>query len=126
MKCRNPIQQHISISLLLQSTPPPPRRDKPLQVTIPSPISDHLSKNTKIFSIKALQLETLINDHLLQATATTVWDWQFFNFFKISSTVEPQYNTPLYNEVLYITEDFLYPNNSKIYDKEPRYNETSL
>ena len=36
-------------------------------------------------------------------------------------TVEPQYN-----EVLDITNDFLYPNTSKIYEKEPRYNETSL
>ena len=28
-------------------------------------------------------------------------------------------------EVLDITNDFLYPGNSKIYEKEPRYNETS-
>ena len=31
-----------------------------------------------------------------------------------------------YNEVLSITNDFLYPPNSKIYGKEPRCNETSL
>ena len=37
------------------------------------------------------------------------------------STVEP-----LYNEELRMTNDFLYPNNSKIYEKEPGYNETSL
>ena len=33
---------------------------------------------------------------------------------------------PRYNEVLSITNDFLYPSNSKIYKKEPRYNETSV
>ena len=42
------------------------------------------------------------------------------------STVEPRYNEPLYNEVLRMTNDFLYPSNSKIDEKEPRYNETSL
>ena len=42
------------------------------------------------------------------------------------STVEPRYNEPLYNEVLRLTNDFLYPSNSKIDEKEPRYNETSL
>ena len=41
-------------------------------------------------------------------------------------TVEPRFNEPLYNEVLNITNEFLYPDNSKIYEKEPRYNETSL
>ena len=41
-------------------------------------------------------------------------------------TVEPRYNEPVYNDVLAITNDFLYPSNSKIYEKEPRYNETSL
>ena len=30
------------------------------------------------------------------------------------STVEPQYNEPLYNEVLRLTNDFLYPSDSKI------------
>ena len=29
---------------------------------------------------------------------------------------------PLYNKVLGITNDFIYPSNSKIYGKEPRYN----
>ena len=40
-------------------------------------------------------------------------------------TVEPRYNEPLYNEVVDITNDFLFPSNSKIYEKEPRNNETS-
>jgi len=40
--------------------------------------------------------------------------------------VEPRYNEPLYNEDLGITNDFLYPSNIKIYEKGPRYNETSL
>ena len=39
-------------------------------------------------------------------------------------TVEPRFTEPLYNEVLGITNDFLYPSNSKIYEKGPRYNET--
>jgi len=34
-------------------------------------------------------------------------------------TVEPRYNEP--PEVLGITNDFLCPSNSKIYEKEPRY-----
>ena len=34
-------------------------------------------------------------------------------------TVEPRYN-----EVLGITNDFLSPSNSKIYEKEPQKNET--
>ena len=42
------------------------------------------------------------------------------------STVEPRYNEPVYNEVLCMTSDSLYPSNSKIDEKEPRYNETSL
>ena len=42
------------------------------------------------------------------------------------STVEPRYNEPLHNETLRMTNDFLYPSNSKINEKKPRYNETSL
>ena len=42
-----------------------------------------------------------------------------------SVIVEPQYNEPLYNQVLTITSDFLYPRNDKIHEKEPWYNETS-
>ena len=34
--------------------------------------------------------------------------------------------TNLYNKVLGIANSLLNPNNSKIYEKEPRYNETSL
>ena len=43
-----------------------------------------------------------------------------------SGTVELRYNESLYNEVLGITNDFLSPSNNKIYEKEPRCNETSL
>ena len=39
-------------------------------------------------------------------------------------TVERRYNEPLYNEVLGITNESLSPSNSKIYEKEPRKNET--
>ena len=44
-----------------------------------------------------------------------------FDFSWNKHTVEP-----LYNEVLGITNDFLYLSNSKVYEKEPRYNETSV
>ena len=37
-----------------------------------------------------------------------------------ANIMEPRYNEPLYNEVLGITNDFLYPSNGKIYEKEPR------
>ena len=41
-------------------------------------------------------------------------------------TVEPRSNEPLFNEVLDVTNDLLCHSNSKIYEKEPRYNKTSL
>ena len=44
----------------------------------------------------------------------------------VQTTVEPRYTEPLYNEVLGITNDFHYPSHSKTYEKEPRYNETSI
>ena len=48
----------------------------------------------------------------------------FIQFLLYVRTVELRYNEPLYNEVLDITNDFLDPSNSKIYEKESRYNET--
>ena len=39
------------------------------------------------------------------------------------STLKSWYNETLDNEVLRMTNDFLYPSNSKIDEKEPRYNE---
>jgi len=44
---------------------------------------------------------------------TTDWNIQPSNF----DTVEPRFSEPLYNEDLDITNHFLYPNNSKIYEK---------
>ena len=35
-----------------------------------------------------------------------------------------RYNEPVHNDVLDITNDFPYPSNSKIYEKEPRYSGT--
>ena len=35
------------------------------------------------------------------------------------STVEPRYNEPLYNGVLLMTNDFLYPSDNEIDEKEP-------
>ena len=43
-----------------------------------------------------------------------------------SFTVEPPYHEPLYNEVLGLTNDFLYPSNYETYKKEPRYDDTLL
>ena len=40
--------------------------------------------------------------------------------------MESQYNLSLNNKVLVITNEFRYPINSKVYEKEPRYSETSL
>ena len=37
--------------------------------------------------------------------------------------METRFNEPVHIEVLDITKDFRYPNNSKIYEKEPRYSE---
>ena len=54
-------------------------------------------------------------------------DWQNVSAItRFRYTVEPRYNETLYNEVLGITNDFLYPNNSKIYEKVPRYGGTSI
>ena len=48
-----------------------------------------------------------------------------FNHFE--GVVEPRHNEPLYNKVLDITNNnCLYPSNSKIYGKGPRYNEISI
>ena len=40
--------------------------------------------------------------------------------------MEPRYNEPLYNEVVDMTNNFRDPSNSKIYEREPRYNEASI
>ena len=48
----------------------------------------------------------------------------FIQFLVYVRTVKPRYNEPLCNEVRDITNDFLDPSNSKIYEKESRYNET--
>ena len=43
-----------------------------------------------------------------------------------TGTVEPGFNEPLFNENLNITIGILSPSNSKIYEKEPRYNKPSI
>ena len=40
--------------------------------------------------------------------------------------MRPRYNEPLFNEVLGITNNFLYPSNSKIFKKETLYSEQIL
>ena len=47
----------------------------------------------------------------------------FIQLLVYVSTVKPRYNEPQCNEVLDTTNDFLDPSNSKIYEKESRYNE---
>ena len=42
----------------------------------------------------------------------------------MTATVEPRFNEPLYNEFLGRTDDILRPSNGKIYEKEPRDDET--
>ena len=42
------------------------------------------------------------------------------------TTEELRYNESLYNEVLGITNDYLYISNNKIYEKEPRSSEQIL
>ena len=37
-------------------------------------------QNTKIFPVKALQLEPLLNNHVLLVTVTTFWAWQLMIF----------------------------------------------
>ena len=41
-------------------------------------------------------------------------------------TVKPRVNESLFNAVVGITNDFLYPNSSKIYEKNLDHDETSL
>ena len=58
-------------------------------------------------------------------------DWlppgSYFSVFHVSM-LEPGFHEPLFNENLDITNGILCPSNTKIYEKEPRYNEpaTSL
>ena len=45
---------------------------------------------------------------------------------RLHSTVEPRFNEPQFNKSLDITNGILCPSNSKIYEKEPGYNEPSI
>ena len=51
--------------------------------------------------------------------------FSLYHKFALTSTVEPRFNEPLFNEVLDITKDILCPSQSysKIHGIEPRYNE---
>jgi len=42
------------------------------------------------------------------------------------NTVKPQFNQPLFDEILSITNNTFCPSNSKIYGKKPRHDETLL
>ena len=66
-------------------------------------------------SSRKLQLrKQLHRNYIVYKTDTT-------RIHLVSDTVEPRYNEPLYTEVLGIRKDFLYPSNSEIYEKQPRY-----
>ena len=57
----------------------------------------------------------------------TVEQFSSLSSWCISSfAVEPPYYEPLYNEVLGITNNFLYPSNYQTYKKEHRYDDTLL
>ena len=47
-------------------------------------------------------------------------------FWQITYSGTSWYNQPLCNEIFDITNDFLYPINNKMYENQPRYNETLL
>ena len=70
------------------------------------------------------------NDTIFGGSMHIYWylsPWRhLFQNLRFPFTVEPWYNEPLFNEVFGITNDFLYPSNSKMYEKEPQYNETPL
>ena len=42
------------------------------------------------------------------------------------TTVERRFNEPLFNENFDLTNGILCPSNSKIYEREPRFNEPSI
>jgi len=44
----------------------------------------------------------------------------------LANTVRPQFNKPLCNKVLGITNDIFQPRYSVMYGKEPQYNEPSI
>ena len=46
--------------------------------------------------------------------------------FSVVTKKLSQYNKPLHNKLFGIMSNFPHPSNSKIYKKEPQYNETSL
>ena len=49
-----------------------------------------------------------------------------YSLLEFNSRKNCQHNEPLYNEALGIKNDYLYPSNRKLSEKQPRHNETSL
>ena len=96
-------------------------RDQQLRQFIGFVIGIVSKRSHKVDSIEVRRVRTFLFFHCLHC------DRVFYdlNLLRMqlyrSGTVESRYN-----EVLGITNDSLYPSNSKIYEKEPRYNETSL
>ena len=87
--------------------------------------------HSPLFKTKACANEdlTFFAGYIVKVSqGTKLWSQsssQVWNFYD-NSTVEPQYNEPLYNEDYSIRDDFLYLSNRKIYEKEPRCNKTAL
>ena len=76
------------------------------------------SQISGMFFLSMLYYKT-INDHLLYIINSCG-----SSNLNYAYTMEARYNKPLSNKVLGITNDFLYPSNSKIYEKEHGYTET--
>ena len=75
-------------------------------------------------------MESRRNNMVFQNRFSFPWEVKGFPMamilIRITITVEPRFNEPLYNEVLGKTNDIPHPSDSKIYGKEPLYNKTSL
>ena len=78
-------------------------------------------------SLTASQLITIFSEEENYFAANLAMVFPFlFIFFGYKHTMESRYKESLYNEVLGITNGFICLSNSKLYEKEPRYNEASL
>ena len=54
-----------------------------------------------------------------------VWKYMYlFSLFSNGTSIQQNLDITKYNKVLVITNDFIYPSNSKMYGKEPLYNKT--
>ena len=80
-----------------------------------------MASQTVSLTVKPWELEGLLMFNSKLWTPEIFLEW----FFMLQWDLDIL-NEPLYNEVLAIANNFLYPSNNKIYEKEPWYNKTSL